>query len=298
MTDPSAYLVGRKIGDWPAATAPVEDLLFAAIRKDADTLEGLEFQHCTFANVSFKEAKVRNCRFIDCAFLHCYFRRSEILGSTFVGCKFLSCEFPRVTVQSSDFSYSRFENCALPFDEMEHSLPREPNLREELASGLAIATDALGRERDRRRYRLAAIQAGKEHLRAAVVSQSEWYQSHYHGLRRLVAFGQLLASYANGSLWGHGEKPSVLIRNILLVALVVFPLLLWSARSSLEHSSGEIGIADFIWLSVTTFVPVDVTNVVSPTSGLAHVILTLEAFLGLVASGMLISLLVRRLLKR
>ena len=163
---------------------------------------------------------------------------------------------------------------------------------------MAIAADTLGRERDRRRYRLAAIQAEKEHLRAAVVSQSEWYQSHYHGLRRLVALGQLLANYANGSLWGHGEKPSVLFRNILLLALVAFPLVLWSARGSLEHSSGAIGTVDLIWLSITTFIPADVINVVTPTGSFARVILTLEAFFGLVASGLLISLLVRRLLKR
>ena len=247
MTGSSAYLLGRKIGDWPAATAPVQqDLIFAAVRKDNDTLEGLEFQHCTFANVSFKEARVRHCRFIDCAFLGCYFRKSEMVGSTFWGCKFLSCEFPKMTIQSCDFKYSRFENCALPFDEMEHSLPREPNLRTELANGLAIAADALGLQRDRRRYRLVAIQAKEEHLYAAVMSQSEWYQRHYHGLRKLSALGQLLASYAYGAIWGHGEKPSVLIRNILLLVLVVFPFVLWFARGSLQQLSGPLNICDII----------------------------------------------------
>ena len=298
MTGSSAYLVGREIGDWPAATAPVQDLIFAAVRKDNDTLEGLDFQHCTFANVSFKEAKVRNCRFIDCAFLGCYFRKAEMVGSIFVGCKFLNCEFPKVTVQSCDFKYSRFENCVLPFDEMEHSLPREPNLREELARGLAISADALGLQRDRRQYRLAAIQAKEEHLRAAVMSQSEWYQLHYSGLRKLTAFGQLIASYAIGMLWGHGEKPLVLIRNILLLAVLVFPLVLWFACGLLQQSSGLLSFVDVIWLSITTFIPVDAGNVVTTTDACARIILTLESFLGLVASGLLITLLVRRMLKR
>ena len=298
MTGSSAYLLGRKIKDWPAATAPVQDLIFAAVRKDNETLEGLEFQHCTFANVSFKEAKVRHCRFIDCVFLGCYFRKSEMAGSTFVGCKFLSCEFPKVIIQSCDFKYSRFENCALPFDEMEHSLPREPNLREELANGLAIAADALGLQRDSLQYRLVAIQAKEEHLYAAVVSQSEWYQRHYPGLRKLSALGQLLVSYANGAVWGYGEKPLVLIRNILLLALVVFPFVLWFARGSLQQLSGPLNIGDITWLSVTTFMPVEAVNVVIATGSYARIILTLEAFFGLVASGLLITLLVRRMLKR
>ena len=157
--DTSVYLVGRKNGDWPTEAEPVENLVFAAVFKDCASLEGLAFKHCTFANVSFKETTVRNCQFINCAFLSCYFRKSLLVGSVFIGCKFISCEFPKISVQSCDFKYSRFENCVLPFDEMEHSLPREPNLREELANGLAIAADAKGNQRDRRRYRLTAIRA-------------------------------------------------------------------------------------------------------------------------------------------
>ena len=71
MTDMAAYLVGREVGDWPAATSPAKDLLFAAVRKDGEILEGVEFEHCTFANVSFKDVVLGQCRFTDCAFLGC-----------------------------------------------------------------------------------------------------------------------------------------------------------------------------------------------------------------------------------
>ena len=298
MTGSDVYIVGRKIGDWPVSTTPVKDLIFAADRKDGHTFENLEFQHCTFANMSFKEAKVSNCRFVDCSFLGCYFRKSKMVGSTFVGCKFLNCEFPKVTVQSCDFRYSKFEKCALPFDEMEHSLPREPNLREELADGLAIAADLVGLQRDRRRYRLAAIQAKKEHLKAAIVSKSEWYQRHYSGLRKVNALGRLLMSYVFGTVWGHGEKPMVLIRNIVTLALIVFPFVLWFVRDSLHQSSGPLGVADLIWLSIATFISVDSVSTVTATGTYARVILTFEAFLGLVSFGLLITLLVRWMFKR
>lgn len=298
MTGSDEYIVGRKTGDWPEATKPAHDLIFAADRKDCSKLENLEFQHCTFANVSFKEADIRNCRFINCAFLSCYFRKSELTGSTFVGCKFLSCEFPKVIVQSCDFRYSRFENCALPFDEMEHSLPREPNLREELADRLAIASDAIGLQNDRRKYRLAAIQAKKEHLKAAIVSNSEWYRRHYSGLRRLSAFAQLITNYIYDTVWGHGEKPIVLIRNIIILAFLVFPFLLWLVRDSLNQSSETLGIGEVIWLSVATFISVDSVNVVSATGTLARIILTIEAFFGFVSFGLLVTLLVRWMFKR
>lgn len=298
MTDLGAYLVGRKIGDWPVATSPAQDILFAAVRKDGETLEGMEFEHCTFANVSFKDVTLKQCRFTDCAFLSCYFRKSEMVGAAFVGCKFVGCDFPRVRIQSCDFKYSRFEDCSIPFDELEHSLPREPNLREQLARGLAISSDALGVQADGRRYRLAAIKAREEHLRAAVLSNSEWYQSHYAGLRKLKALGQLIASRANGAVWGHGEKWFVLIRNLLILALIVFPMALWFVRNALVQPSGSLGIGDLVWLSVTTLVPVDGVNSVVATGWSGRAILTIEAFVGLVAAGLLITLLVRRMLKR
>ena len=61
MTDdrPCAYLVGRGVGEWPSATTPARDLIFAATRKDGEVLEGVEFAHCTFANVSFKDYPIR-----------------------------------------------------------------------------------------------------------------------------------------------------------------------------------------------------------------------------------------------
>lgn len=298
MIDPGAYLVGRNPGTWPNATAAASDMLFAATRKDGETLEGMDFEHCTFANVSFKEVVLRQCRFTDCAFLSCYFRKCEMVGAAFIGCKFVGCDFSKVIVQSCDFRYGHFDGCSIPFAEMEHSLPREPNLREELARTLAISSDALGLDADGRRYRLSAIQAREEHLRAAILGSSDWYQRHYSGLRKLEALIQFIASRLNGLVWGHGEKWSVLVRNLLVLAFVVFPAALWFARDELQQHSGPLDVGDLIWLSVATIIPVDGVISVTPTAWVSRTILTSEAFVGIVAAGLLVTQLVRRMLKR
>jgi len=211
MADNGSYLVGRELvgrkpDTWPSAIKPAKDKLYAAVRKDEEILEGIEFKHCTFANVSFKSAALRQCRFTNCAFLNCYFRKCEMVGSAFIGCKFIGCEFPHATIQSCDFKYSSFEECSIPFAEMEHSLPREPNLREELSRSLSMASDGLGLSSDGRKYRLTSIQAREEHLKAAIFGNSEWYQSHYTGFRKLKALVQFVASRMNGIVWGHGEN--------------------------------------------------------------------------------------------
>ena len=298
MADVGGYLVGRISGTWPTATTAATDMLFAAIRKDGETIEGSEFKHCTFANVSFKEVVLKQCRFTDCVFLSCYFRKCQMVGASFIGCKFIDCDFPKAAVQSCDFKYSHFESCSIPFAEMEHSLPREPNLREELAHELAIASDVRGHGADGRRYRLAAIQAREEHLYAAILGSSEWYRSHYSGLRKVEALCQFVASKTNGFIWGHGEKWSVIVRNLAALVLVVFPTALWFARSGLEHKSGELSFGDLLWLSATTIVPVGGVISVVATNWLSRAILTLESFIGVVAAGLLVTLLVRRMLMR
>jgi hypothetical protein len=220
-----------------------------------------------------------------------------MIGVAFIGCRFIGCDFPRITIQSCDFKYSQFEECAIPFAEMEHSLPREPNLCEDLARRLAIAADVIGFTDDARRYRLIAIRAKEGHLRAAVLSHSDWYQRHYSGLRKFQALVQFVASRANGYLWGHGEKWTVLARNLLVFALIVFPLVLWIARDGLQQS-GPIDLWDIVWLSVTTIIPVDGATEIIATTPLSRAILAIEAFIGVVGAGLLIAQLVRRMLTR
>ena len=299
MTNNGAFLVGRAAGVWPQASQPAENMLFAAEKRDGELLEAVEFAHCTFANVSFKDAQLKQCRFVNCAFLNCYFRKTIIQGSTFLGCKFISCEFPKVTVQSSDFKYSKFSQCHIAFDELEHSLPREPNLREELCHELSMASDSIGDNRDARRFRLKAIEARTEHLTAAVLGRSNWYETHYAGLRKVTAFGDLVGHWLNGIVWGHGEKWWVLLRNLVILAFIAFPSILWSVSSGLNGKGQELTVWEVIWLSVTTIIPVNgVTSSVEATTLMAKLTLVAEGFVGIIAAGLFVALFVRSIVKR
>ncbi len=299
MSASSAYLIGRKRTAFNNAEGDQADILIAAERLDKQHLTGRRFHHCTFANVSFLDAVLQDCRFDDCAFLACYFRHTRIVNCTFVGAKFVGCEFPKPAVQSSDFRYAQFENCAVSFEEMEHCLPREPNLRENLSNCLAVTSEQLGFTSQARRYRLSAIQARDEHLWAAVLGKSEWYRDHYDLGRRIGAALSWLASKLNGLLWGHGERWAVLARNLGVAALVLFPIVLWTLRDGIQLADGRRpGVGQIVWLSVTTTIPVDGINSLVAASPLARVVLTLEAFMGIVIAGLFVTLLVRRALRR
>ncbi len=299
MSNNGAFLLGREAGVWPQASIAAENMLFAAEKRDGITHEAVEFAHCTFANVSFKEAQFKQCKFLNCAFLNCYFRKTLIQGSTFLGCKFITCDFPKLTVHSCDFKYSKFSECHVAFDEIEHSLPREPNLREELCHELSVASHSSGDVRDARRYRLKAIEARTEHLTAAVLGRSNWYESHYAGLRKMSAVLDLIGHWLNGLIWGHGEKWWVLLRNIFLLAIVVFPSILWFFREGLTEGAKGDSVLEVIWLSVTTIIPVNgMASPIEATSLAARLTLVVEGFVGIVAAGLFVAFFVKAIVKR
>lgn len=166
MTDPnviSAYHLGRPVA---ALETPYSgsDKAFAAERHDGAVIDSPSYKHCTFANLSFKEAKFKGGRFLDCIFIGCYFRRAELTNCGFVGCRFFDCNFSHIALKSCDFRHSIFRGCQVTYSEIEYSLPTEPNLREELTRNLSVESSRLGLSREARRYRMAEIHAHEQHL--------------------------------------------------------------------------------------------------------------------------------------
>jgi len=298
-TSAAAYLLGREICRYPCDGDPIEDRLFVAQRLDDSEVVSRHFHHCTFANLSLKDVELRDCEFIDCAFVSCYFRRTQIRDCRFVGSKFHGCQFPKVSVQTCDFKYATFDGCVIPFSEMEYNLPSEPNLRQELTAVLAHASEMLGLSSEARSYRLQSIRAQESHLLAGYRASSSWYRGHYPGIRRFGALMKLLASKANGLLWGYGERWTVLLRNLILLTFVFFPSMLWVTREGLRvPGASHVGIADIMWLSVSTILPVDGTTDVVATSGLTRTLLTLEVCCGLLIAGLFVTFLFKAIVRR
>lgn len=267
-----------------------QDQTFAAQRLDSQKIVGARFQHCAFANLSFKEAKLQDSQFNDCVFLNCYFRRSELIDCKFVGCRFIECDFPHVAVNSCDFRYSCFRGCLVPFAEMEYSLPSEPNLREDLARNLAIESSKLGHSAEARKYRMAEIRAREENLLAAIFGKTKWYRDHFDGLARMRALSMWTLSLLNRWLWGYGEKAWVLLRNLALTTFLIFPTGFYLARDQLQHQSGSpVTVWDTLAFSLQNIAPAGVSSGIKTIGPWATGLASLEALLGVVALGLLAS---------
>lgn len=256
------------------------DCTFSDARLDGRTICNADYRHCTFVDASFMHTTLRNCQFLHCIFLGCYFRRATLRNCTFTGCRFYDCQFPYVNLHGCDFRYSQFKSCQVPFSEMEDSLPRPPNLREQLCRNLAIQSADLGLSDETRRYRRLEVAAREEHLWKAITSDSDWYQSHFTGQRKLRALLQWLWSKVNGLLWGYGERLTVLLRNLALAVVILFPLLYWWSGDLKREDGMSLGLLNYLYFSIVNALPVGVSSSINPTSWIGYSLVVLEAVFG------------------
>lgn len=217
-----AYFHGRAVG---TVQSPFHgsDQLFAGQRLDSAVIASASYEHCTFANVSFKDARLEDGRFVNCVFVACFFRKTDIRSCSFSSCRFVDCEFPGASFSGCDFRYTRFVGCYVPVDDIEHNLPSEPNLREHLSRNLAREAASLGDPRAARGFRLMEVSAREENSWAAVIGKTRWYRDHYDVRARTTTLLRLAGSVLNRVLFGYGERLWVLVRNFALTTVLVFP---------------------------------------------------------------------------
>ena len=296
--DSPAYFIGRPVADLQAPYRE-EDCAFGSVRLDEKCIVGGKFAHCTFANISFKKACVQDTEFFDCVFIGCYFRRAEITSSRFIGCRFVDCNFSHIAIKSCDFKYSSFRRCQLPFSEILHCMPSEPNIREELARNLYLASSELGLSGDARRYRMVEIGAREDNYCAAIVGRSHWYREHFDSFARVRVFFLLVLSLLNRWLWGYGERAWILVRNLAVVAFAVFPLVFYVMRDGLlKRPQGTITPFDFVYFSLENIFPSGIRTGIEAISLGARITAGAESVIGVVALALFASHVFRWSLRR
>jgi hypothetical protein len=294
----SVYALRKHAASLDECRDGAEDTLFINERFDGQGLTDATFKHCTFANVSFKRATLKGCRFTDCVFEGCYLRETTIDGCSFPASRFIDCIVARPQVRVSDFRYTRFRRTVLPFGELHSNLPSEHNLREELSANLALEAERLGDGRAARLYRLEAIKAYEENLKAGAKWESTYYRTHFPGMERVLAAGRWALSRGNGILWGHGERGRVLLLNLVLVAFVIGPVLLWFfAEDDLTQDGGPLSVSEYLLLSSASVLnQSDATGV--DASGWGQALVLGESAFGLLVLGLFVAYVYRWILRR
>jgi Pentapeptide repeats (9 copies) len=275
-----------------------EDCLFVDQRFDGQTLpEGL-YVRCTFANVSFLRATLERVRFSACVFEACYFRETTFNTCRFSGTRFIDCDFVKPNILGCDFSYARFSGCFPPAEEIESSLPAQHNMREALTSNLASEAEQAGDGTEAREYLLKAIQAREQHLLAGARAHTQYYRDHFpNSLDRIGAFWRYLLSRLNGYLWGHGERGWPLLRSLIGVAFIAWPVLFLLARGSIDKGGGHVSYGDCVWLSLGSMLSNSGATGLT-TTGFARALVLTEGAIGLLVLGLFVTYVFRYVTRR
>jgi hypothetical protein len=131
---------------------------------------------------------------------------------------------------------------------------------------------------------MVEIRAREEHLHAAVLGDSKWYRDHFDSVGRVRAALALAGSLVNRWLWGYGERSWVLMRNVLLLALVAFPILYYIFIGGFaKPAGGPVLIWDLVQFSVATMVPGGIEKGLEAIGTAPRILAVIEALFGLVA---------------
>lgn len=294
----AAYLVGRTPGTLSSAAGAV-DTLFAAQRVDGAKMQNLTFEHCTFANVSFKSAEFQALTFSDCTFVGCYFRDTKIYSTNFRGCRFIDSDLTKVDLRTCDLRYyNHFENSRMGYALIHDSLPPEGNLRAHLCSNLADEARKAGEMLDCDRFRQEAARARETHLWSAVTHKTPFFQSKYVGFSRVEALMEWAASKVRGRLWGYKRSWLVILRNWLVLNLAIFPLAFFLVRGGVQRNNQQASISD-LWIgSLGNTLPGSGISDVKFVTGPAQFVAFLEVLSAVVFGALLAALIFRSVFER
>lgn len=138
------------------------------------------------------------------------------------------------------------------------------------------------------------VAANESVLWAAVRGESEWYRQHYPGFHRVRAFVALMGSKVNGAAWGYGERVGVLLRNLVLMTAVVYPLLYLVAVEPRHNAS----IVDALSHSLSAaFLAFEVSPIVVDSTALRLLSLS-EVAVSLLLLGLLVTYVFRSITRR
>lgn len=295
----SEFLVGR---EQKALTSPysARDAVFAGARLDGSKVEDPDYAHCTFANVSFKDVEIVGGKFENCTFIACYFRRSIMTKVEFAACKFIDCLFPGIQLDRVLFRFPSFRGCLIEWDRLSGCWPKNPHERFLMLANLESEAERRGDLEEARTYRLAANGAWEDHLIAAFRGTERYYQEHFRSTKeRKRQRNRYVRSKINRFLWGYGEQGLVLLRNFVIATCVVFPLIFFLLRHQFDVEKGTDPAAeDFLFISLSTVLPGAGSHEVVDPSVLVQAVQLAESFVGIIAAGMLIALLLKAVERR
>lgn len=191
--------------------------------------EKLDLRHRRFDDMNANKAEFVDCDFSYSVFDRAYFHSARFNNCKFIGCRFYDSNLRGASFSGSDFRYATFHRSLLETKEMIAILPLEPNLRRDSLQNLRANAAEIGNFSSQREFVLAEIEAAMDHELRALKGTEDYYRRKYQGfLPKARAALRYIGMRFSGLLWGHGERPLLLVVSATLFVGALSLINLWS----------------------------------------------------------------------
>jgi hypothetical protein len=230
----------------------------------ASNLMDIDFRHQQFTDFSGHNKEITRCNFSYAFFQRAYFRKVRFIECDFTGAKFFDSNLRDAEFIKCKFPYSIFKFTLIRSREVIQNLPEWPNVRITLLQNHKANANSLGDSKSSRLYLFLEIESSKEHLRRARKKEDGYYTSKYKGWRSSIdIYWKSFIIYLDDILWGHGESPWKIARNVIIL-IALFSFFQTLSIASAENFPLKQCVAKFLnymWEDLKTFVGVTAKEV-------------------------------------
>lgn len=218
-----------------------------------DTLifNGVDIRTSRFVRLGLKEANFSNSSLTQCLFEDCYLRKVSFTDVHFTGSRFRNCNLEKATFSSCDLRYVTFNKTTLNRSEIIGCLPKEFNLRRDIARNLRKNFESLGDKESADIFLDIEIEANEMYLLEAFKQTTDYYRRHYNFMGQIEAGFKYLCSKASGFVWGYGHRILRLLRSYFVI-IVLFALLRLSTGTYTVDAAKNANIFDVMLQSFAT----------------------------------------------
>lgn len=197
-------------------------LSFSDQIKDDLQAERTFLQACHFRHLGLKKASIKDSDLTQCVFEDVYLRNAKFEHVKFIGSKFRNCNLEKASIKECHFNYCTFERTLLNSDAMIDNLPKEPNLKRDLARNLKKNFEGLGDKKTADVFLDIEIEAQEEDLAGAFWGHTDYYREHYPTfIKRFGAGLEFLLSKMAGIFLGYGHRIDKLIISFIILTCIL-----------------------------------------------------------------------------
>lgn len=273
-----------------------EYLNFSDQNSDTFEISGINLRFCTLERLGLKEGVFNGGNIKQSLLISIYGRKAEFNSVNFTGTHFKDCNFEKAKFKNCTFSYCSFTNCQLPHQDIIACLPKEPNLRKEIATNLKVNFNNLGKKDISDKFLDIEIKAEQMELWAIFIRNESYYRDKYNLVDQLKSLIKLFKIKTSAFVWGYGHNVISLIKSFCIIGLIL-ALIIYLTKIEFNinsYGSYSLNLWDSIKLIFSELISFN-SNQLFPNTAFGKFMLYFSHFIGTIYLGLLGATLYRRI---